>query len=209
MKVMIHAVPKRLWYVENYLIPSIDGDVSVWVDDKGLGNLQSCMAAFASCKGGETWHLQDDVLLCRDFEERTEGLEGVVFGFCCEQFEDDPALVGRVYMPDAWHSFQCVKIPDEYAQDCARWFYSGEWDSAELYALKKANVGDDSFFREYLLSKHGRETAYNISLVEHVDRIIGGSVANEWRGWWARSSLWDDEALVEDLIERLRKDGYK
>ena len=97
MKVMIHAVPKRLWYVENYLIPSIDGDVSVWVDDKGLGNLQSCMAAFASCKGGETWHLQDDVLLCRDFKERTEGLEGVVFGFCCEQFEDDPALIGRVY----------------------------------------------------------------------------------------------------------------
>lgn len=78
MKYMIHACPKRMWYVSDYLIPSMlaqgidKGNIIVWNDIDGVGNLASCLASFASCQEeGETWHLQDDVVICHDFAERT------------------------------------------------------------------------------------------------------------------------------------------
>lgn len=61
----------------DYLLPSFRRqdiqDVSVRCDTKRVGNLKSCMEIFASMpEEGGTWHLQDDVLLCRNFKERTE-----------------------------------------------------------------------------------------------------------------------------------------
>jgi len=206
-----------MWYVEEFLLPSLEEqgaeNVSVWLDDRGMGCLSSCMEAFASCSGdGGTWHLQDDVLLCRDFAERCRDLDarGVVYGFCCRQFGDNPKIRGEVYMPDTWHSFQCVRIPDAWARGCADWYFSGAWHespSDELELLEAKNSGDDTFFREFLLCRHGRGTAYNAapSLVEHVDLLLGGSVVNVWRGFWARSDLWEDEELVAELRRAIKR----
>lgn len=212
MKVLIHACPKRMWYVEGFLVPELrrqgaDG-IEVWNDTEGVGNLAACMASFAARSGdGGTWHIQDDVLLCRDFVERCRKHdEGVVYGFCCEAFTDDPLQTGRVSAEDAWHSFQCVRIPDAYARDCADWLH-GAGKNHVCYPLwVSSGKMDDSAFRAWLIERHGRETVENIKpcLVEHVDWIVGGSVLHPWRGFLARAAFWEDEDLVRELKDAVR-----
>jgi hypothetical protein len=217
MQVMIHAVPERMWYVRDFLLPALTGQgipedhVRVWLDDEGKGNLIACMESFAALEGvpGGTWHLQDDVLVSSDFAARArENDEGVVYGFCCRYFRDDPALAGTVYPPDAWHSFQCVRVPNDWAAACARWFFTDRWlEAAELLPLARAGKGDDSFFHTWLELYHGREPAVNLApnLAEHVDWLIGGSVLHAWRDYFARSDAWAEPEAVEALREALKK----
>ena len=217
MRVLIHACPQRMWYVEEFMVPALLGqgldpeDLEIWNDSMGYGCLRSCMVAFASRYGnGGTWHLQDDVLIASDFVRRCrEHDQGVVYGFCCEYFTDDPGQTGHVYPPDAWHSFQCVRIPDEYARACAEWYLSGAWrmlGDAQLEALAEDNRGDDTFFREWMQELHPAETVENLrpNLVEHVDRWIGGSVLHQWRDYPATAYYWQEPELTEQLRARLR-----
>ena len=212
MKVLIHACPKRMWYVEGWLVPELRrqgaDSVEIWNDTDGSGNLAACMASFKARRGdGGTWHIQDDVILCRDFVQRCrEHDEGVVYGFCCEAFTDDPRQAGVVSVEDAWHSFQCVRIPDAYARECEAWLH-GEGMNNENYPLWiRSGKMDDSVFRTFLVEKHGRETVENLKpcLVDHVDFILGGSVLHPWRGHLARATFWDDEDLVRELKESVR-----
>lgn len=212
MKVLIHACPKRMWYVEGFLLPELErqgaDEVEVWNDVERKGNLKSCMASFASRTGdGGTWHIQDDVLLCRDFVERCrQNDEGVVYGFCNVEFTDDPLQTGRVSVVDAWHSFQCLRIPDAYARECAAWL-DGPGRTSGLYSIWiKSGKMDDDVFRTFLVDQHGRETVVNLkpNLVDHVDWIIGGSILSPWRGHIARAYWWDDEDLVEELQEAVK-----
>lgn len=215
MKIMIHAYPKRMWYVTDFLVPMLKEqgaeDISVWNDTEKWGCLESCMKSFASMEGdGGTWHIQDDVLPCRDFVKRCRELDdGVVYGFCNEDFTDDPTQTGIVYAPDVWHSFQCVRIPDQYARECADWFYSYGWRNSpmpELQILVGRKSGDDTFFREFLQMCHGTERFRNVkpNLVEHVDWIIGGSILSPYREFSARAYYWDDEELVEELKKAVK-----
>ena len=216
MKILIHAVPQRMWYVNDFLIPALRAQgaeqIEVWNDVQRTGNLAACMASFAAREGnGGTWHLQDDVLPCRDFVARCRELdEGVVYGFCCRNFDDRLDAFGTVYTPDAWHSFQCIRIPDAYARDCAAWVDSLAWrtesPSAELPIRHKRGTGDDTFFHEYMNTKHPYEIVENVrpNLVEHVDWLLGGSTVQDWRDYLARAEFWDDEALVDALRARIR-----
>ena len=216
VKILIHASPRRLWYVEDFLMPELRRQgaesIDVFVDRVKLGNLDACMQSFRHCEGyGGTWHIQDDVLPCRDFVKRCREYEsdGVVYGFCNEQFLDDPEMTGRVRVSDVWHSFQCVRIPDAYARECAEWFYSNGWHKStlpELVILRGQHRGDDTFFREFLKLCHGDESFTNAApnLVEHVDWIIGGSIISPWRGYLARAYYWEDEELVKELKEAVR-----
>ena len=217
MKVLIHACPQRMWYVEEFLVPSLREqgaeNIEIWNDTEGRGNLQSCMESFAARPEGDgaTWHIQDDVLLCRDFVQRCRALDeaGVVYGFCNEQFQDDPRQRGLVYLPDAWHSFQCVRIPDRYARECAEWFFTDAQHRFIFHEWVKTGKMDDSFFRAYLEDRHPYEMIHNAApnLVEHVDRLIGGSILSEWRSFWARAHFWEDADLVEDLKTRIKARG--
>ena len=212
MKVLIHACPKRMWYVEGWLVPELQrqgaDSVEIWNDTDGAGNLAACMASFAARTGdGGTWHIQDDVILARDFVERCrEHDEGVVYGFCCEAFTDDPRQTGRVSVADAWHSFQCVRIPDAYARECAAWLETDGTAQTDYPLWIRSGKMDDSVFRTFLLEKHGRETVENLKpcLVDHVDFILGGSVLHPWRGYIARATFWDDEDMVRELKESVR-----
>lgn len=215
MKILIHACPKRMWYVEGFLVPMLREQgaeiVEVWNDTEALGNLEACMQSFRERKShGGTWHIQDDVLPCRDFVRRCRELDqGVVYGFCNEQFTDDPTHTGLVYAPDVWHSFQCVRIPDAYARECAEWFYSFEWRKSpmpELQIMVGMKKGDDTFFREFLQMCHGTERFYNVkpNLVEHVDWIIGGSILAPYREFFARAYYWEDEDLVSELKKAVK-----
>lgn len=212
MEVLIHACPRRMWYVEEFLIPALEDQgadhIEVWNDTEGKGNLRACMESFAARSGeGGTWHIQDDVLIRRDFVELCRKYDdGVVYGFCNEQFQDDPGQTGRVSVEDAWHSFQCVRIPDAYARECAAWLHTGGRNN-ENYSLWVASAKmDDSVFRAFLISEHGREMVTNLrpNLVEHVDWIVGGSILSPYRGFIARAYYWDDEDLVNELKEAVR-----
>lgn len=218
-KYMIHACQARMWYVEEFLVPSMieqgipEKDITIWNDTERRGNLAACMEAFESCKGkGGTWHLQDDVVICSDFAERTKKYDkGVVYGFCNRWFKDDPALTGTVYAEDMWHSFQCVRIPNEYAREAVEWIRSGAGDLiAETAILIKLNKGDDTCFREYFLQKHGTETVVNLApnLVNHVDYMIGGPVTNQWRGYITGSDIWEDSSILYNLKQKLKERGH-
>lgn len=212
MQVLIHACPKRMWYVEGFLVPELQRQgaekIEIWNDIEGKGNLRACMEAFASRTGEDgTWHIQDDVLLCRDFVERCKQHdEGVVYGFCNEQFTDDPYQTGHVSVEDAWHSFQCVRIPDSYARECAAWLDGPGRTTAHYPIWIKSGKMDDDVFRSFLIDQHRNETVENLKpcLVEHVDWIIGGSILSPWRGFFARACWWDDEELVQELKEAVK-----
>lgn len=216
-KYMMHACPKRMWYVEEFLIPSMTAqgipreDITVWNDTEKLGNLAACMAAFESCTGdGGTWHLQDDVVVSADFAEKTREFDrGVVYGFCSRYFMDDVEIAGEVYAEDAWHSFQCVRIPNEYARGCAAWVKAGGPFSAEGEILIKLNKGDDTLFREYFITHHGTDTAVNLSpnIVNHVDYLVGGPVTNQWRSYIVGSDKWADSSIISKLQTKLKERG--
>ena len=217
MKILIHACLQRMWYVRDFLIPMLQEQgaehIEVWQDIGKKGNLRSCMDSFATRIGdGGTWHIQDDVLPCRDFVKRCkENDEGLVYGFCCRNFNDRLDADGEVYVADAWHSFQCVRIPDAWARDCAEWVFSKAWQAEsylpELQILFGLNQGDDTFYHEYVNCRHGHETALNLkpNLVEHVDWLIGGSSIQKWRDYIARAEFFEDLDLVDELKERIKR----
>ena len=215
MRIMIHAVPRRMRYVTEYLVPALEeqgaGDVRIWLDSAGRGNLRSCVESFASLRqDGGTWHLQDDVLPCRDFVRRArelEVLDGLVYGFCSVHNGDDPGQRGAVYMPDAWHGFPCVRIPNLWAREFAEWIATEAAQRPDLMGYVRMNRCDDYLFTIFCQEKHGTETAVNAwpCLVEHVDWLIGGSILNEWRGFFCRAESFADPDLVEELAEEMKK----
>ena len=157
-----------------------------------------------------TSYIQDDVLVCRDFVKRCEGITSkVAYGFANEKFTDVVSNVGDVHAVDSWHSFQCVKIPDAYAREFAEWITGGAWkevNSHELGILFDGNCGDDTFFHEFMLARHPADIVTNVvpNLVEHVDFLVGGSIINKARCFWPRAHYWDDEELVNELKAKVK-----
>lgn len=217
MQFLIHACPQRMWYVNEFLVPSLKAqgaeEVEIWNDTEKKGNLKACMESFAARIGdGGTWHLQDDVVICKDFMKRCQKHDdGIVFGFCCRNFGDRLDAYGNVYVVDAWNSFQCVRIPDQWARECAEWVLSEAWKeestSAELPILWELGKGDDTFFHEFMMCRHGGETAENLkpNLVDHVDHLIGGSSLQQWRDYLARAEYFDDREVIEELKEAISR----
>ena len=209
---LIHAVPSRMWYVNDYLIPSmleqgiVKENITVFVDDKKMGNLRACMKAFSQVpEDGGTWHLQDDVIISHDFKEKTEQYDdGIVCGFASKY--DNPNVIGQVNVREMWFSFPCIRIPNKIARDCATW--------CELYMLNnpvyseytKNGANDDWIFRRYIWDKHKTERPLNLvpNIVDHIDYLIGGQVREGIkRSEPVRSKHWTDEYLVEQLKEKL------
>lgn len=216
MQIMIHACPDRMWYVNEFLIPELERqgakNIIVWLDAVKAGNLVACMEAFAACEGdGGAWHLQDDVLLCRDFMQRISELrtDKVLCGFVNETGGPNCNLRGEVYAADMWYSFPCTYIPNKLARECAEWYFTDAWKFdalPEAYTLASCGRGDDYFFREFMEIHHGGETVINLTpcLVEHIDWMLGGSLVSPYRGYLTRAVYWDDEDLVRALSARIR-----
>lgn len=211
---MIHACKKREWYVEDFLIPSMveqgiaRENVEVWMDENGDGCLFSCMKAFHECgkRGKGRWHMQDDAVIAHDFAEKTAKYDdGVVCGFCNKKWQSLPIQSGVVRGAYLWNSFICIRIPDEIAGECAEWFFN---DAAyrEVYEpWVRSNKADDSFFFDFFNERYALSMIRNLNpnIVDHIDYLIGGSVINKDREYCARSSLWEDEEAVNNLIDKL------
>lgn len=223
MRIMIHACPKRMWYVEGYLVPKLveqgipKKSIVVWNDETGKGNLISCIEAFKWCgehpvKDG-TWHLQDDVVPAADFAKRAKGhKESVVCGFSSvsaagRRRRGRSAQIGGIVKPDRmWWSFPCIRIEDALASDCAKWVDSEESD--EDYREKKAaGEDDDFFFRIFMLRYHPDMDVMNVSpnLVNHIAEMIGGSVlGHEGR---VVSSCFEDHGEWQEAEDWIRDNG--
>lgn len=209
---MIHAMPRRMWYVEEFLIPSllkqgIDGSsIRVYNDIEGEGNLKSCMKSFAQCEGdGGTWHLQDDVCICKDFKIRTEKYDqGIVCGFSSELY-DGPGKIGEVSLKEMWFSFPCIRIPNEYARNCSEWVNKYLIGNPVYAHLWKDGANDDVMFRMYLKEYHKTDKALNLApnLVDHVDYLLGGGTGKIKRDKSCRAQYWVDPEIVKELEDEI------
>ena len=200
--------------MQEYLIPSMieqgipPDNIEVWMDDKRMGNLISfmkCCEEYGKRDAGR-WHMQDDVVISRDFMQKTEEYdEGIAAGFFREEWQDLYPKSGRVPVAYMWQSFQCIRIPDDILGECAEWFFTDAINREEYREKVEKNKYDDYLFRDFLRERHGSEFVMNInpSIVDHVDFLLGGSVINKWRGHYARGDLWEDNEAFENLKAKL------
>lgn len=214
-KYMIHACPPREWYVYDFLIPSMTAqgipkeNVEVWMDANRDGCLLSCMKCFTECgkrDDGGRWHLQDDVLISRTFKQTTEKYDdGVVCGYVNKNWQQLPVWDGIVPGSYLWNSFPCIRIPDKIAGECAHWFFNDAIYREQFKPHVDTNKCDDTFFFDFFMEDHATDSIRNLNpnIVEHVDYLIGGSVINKDRDGTTRATFWDDEPLVNELIDKL------
>ena len=214
MHIMIHACPAREWYVNEYLVPSIvdqgisRDEITIWMDRDGVGNLAACLESFAQCSkhDGETWHLQDDVIVCRDFADRIRAApDGLALGFCVDKYERGHIVEGPTMAHYMWQSsFPCLKIPNILAGEFVNWLVSAQ-NRPEINKLVQTGKKDDTLFWIFMQENHKDMRVTNISphLVDHVDWLIGGSTINQWREDIVRSCRWNDENLITELSDKL------
>lgn len=217
MRYMIHASPPRMWYVTEYLVPSMveqgipPDDIEIWNDTNGIGNLKSCLESFRACgkRSGGTWHLQDDVIICRDFAERTRQYEGeeIVCGYACKNFEclTQKGRVPGIFM---WYSFPCTFIPNWIAGDFVRWYHCYGKTMPQRQQLRLQGKGDDAFFKDYIRLEREYDWVINLypPLVDHIDYLIGGTLVNHLRVYKVnRAAGFKDTDLVDRLAEQLKK----
>ena len=209
---VIHACPERMWYVEDYLLPSLHNqgikNATVYCDLLHLGNLEGCMKVFGTMKDDDdgVWHLQDDVIICRDFKKLTEKYDsGIVCGFVTPR----SANIGYVKPEKMWYSFPCIRIPNQIAREFYHWYYSFAKGYAKYYEWVHMNKCDDNFFYEFMKKNHPDMDVLNLTpnLVDHVDFLIGGSLINKYRnGAQIRAAYFEDLDLVESLAGKLKKE---
>lgn len=206
---MIHACPKRIWYVKDYLIPSLlkqgveKSHILVYNDSERDGNLRACMKAFASVPDNDdgTWHIQDDVCVCKNFKVLTEAVDfGLVCGFSSELY-DGPGKIGIVPLKNMWFSFPCIRIPNRYARDCSEWVTKYIIGNPVYKRYWEKGVNDDWSFRAYLKEKHKEDYAINLApnLVDHVDYLLGGGTGKSEREKPVRSQYWVDKDVIREL----------
>ena len=215
MRYMIHACPQRMWYVNDYLIPSMkaqgiaDNQIIVWNDTEGKGNLFSCLASFKECgtHHGSTWHIQDDVIISRNFAEQTQAnTEGIVCGFACKNFGPSMQQKGRVPISFMWYSFQCQLIPNEIAGEFVEWFNTVKREYKYQGRIVDGRH-DDWFFREFMAARHPDAWVVNLApnIVDHIDYLIGGTIINHARNIKVnRAEYFPDTDLVDELAEKMK-----
>jgi hypothetical protein len=210
MKYVIHTCPDRLWYVEDFLVPSMKKqginakDIIVDNDAERMGTLKFYLKSFSQIPKDTygTWHLQDDVVLSKHFAERTKQYDdGLVNGFCsnyCKQ------KVPGVVKPDKmWYSFPCMRIPNILIHDFLHWFYNYAIKQQKWQHMVEANKFIDAFFMYFIKEQYPNLRMRNVSpnLVDHVDYLLGGSTINavKFQTLDRRASFWNEPDVIRNL----------
>lgn len=220
MKYMIHSCNKRLWYVKKYLIPSMikqgikEENIILWNDSESWGNLSSWLKSCEYIRDNEDitsgiWHLQDDVLLCHDFKNITEEFyninsEIVHCGFVAETWgHKGQKYVGIQPTEHMWLSFQCIYIPNLYIVEFLSWFKYKTAVLKELQDRVATGKQDDFIFYRFMRFEHQSDVVINVkpNLIEHIDYLIGGSVASEERDRKINKSAYFKEQILVDNLE--------
>lgn len=213
-KYLIHACPQRIWYVDEFLIPSmlaqgIDrNNITVYNDIKKEGNLRACMSAFLAVDDNNlgTWHLQDDIIICKNFKQLTELYDdGFVAGFSSAMY-DGPGRVGPVHIQDMWFSFPCIRIPNKAARGCSEWVTKYIIGNPAYKQYWENGVNDDWAFRSYVKDYYKDSLAFNMApnLVNHIDYLIGGGTGKGKRERPVTAQYWWDDDLVHQLEARIK-----
>ena len=211
---LIHACLDRYWYVNDFLSPSMirqgikEENIDVYLDKKREGNLMSCMKAFGSVPDDEDgiWHLQDDILLARSFKKVTEELDsGIVCGHFYERHNYMKEYVGEVPVTQMWFSFPCIRIPNQIARGCAKYYWNDILPNRAYDPWIKAKKYDDTIFNLYMVEHHSDMRVINLvpNLVAHIDYLIGGTQAGQARGELEPMGTYFEEP---ELIDILRKE---
>lgn len=211
---LIHTLPSREWYVRDYLIPSMlkqgieESQITVYSDVKKEGNLKAWIEASKLLDESRegTWHLQDDILLSKDFKEITEKYDkGIVCAFK-SKYDGQSAPSGVVPIKQMWWSFPCIRIPNKMYIESAQYTERYMIGNPVYRDWWKDGKSDDKFFRMYVFDHYKNEKALNLNpnIVEHIDFLINGSTHSS-RDHVVRSLLWDDEKAVKELDETLQK----
>ena len=217
MKILVHTVPERMWYVSGYLVPQLleqgadPGCIRITRDDARLGNLEATMRSFEKLAGvdGGTWHLQDDILLASNFVETAESFEGcdeIICGFAVDDFDAALYKTGHVPQCFLWLSFPCIYIPNRIAAGCAAYYRGSQGKSPDYQRLAALRKGDDSAFWAYVHNEHKHEWGWNLdpNLCEHVDHLLGGSLVNPTReAGKAHAKYFPEPEAVERLADRI------
>lgn len=214
-KYLIHTCNQRLWYVEEYLIPSMieqgisENDITMYLDKNADGCLKSFVeSAKRLPEDGGTWHLQDDVIICKDFKKRTEELDdGIICGFTCN-YDKVPKPGWNIVKENMWWSFPCIRIPNDIIHKFHEWVDLWVWRDPQYGRYVRAKKYDDLIFKIFMESYYPNEKILNLApnLVDHIDYLLGGSVINRQRAMRdVRSLFWEDEDLVEELTKRIKE----
>ena len=215
IRYMIHACPKRMWYVYDFLLPSMyeqgikESDVYVWNDTERIGNLKSFIASMKYIRDNLPsneciWHLQDDVVISADFKKTADRINQMAYGFSSERFDKKNWKNTGLQLPkDAWESFQCVCIPNSYAAEYLHWFvHPPTGNSFYLMPWTKDGKCDDTIWKIFLRDCHPNDKVINVvpNMVDHIDYLLGGSLINtEWRRFPAVSSYWKERGRIRYL----------
>lgn len=225
MKYMIHVHKKRLNYVENYLYPSLlkqgikDDDIYFVVDYDSVGNLKSFLYSLRQIirnndlyKEKGIWHLQDDVIISKDFKEKTEkyGKKGVIInGFVSSNYNKlKLKKCGKQPIKESWLSMPCMFIPNRLINDFLYWLDSVKDEERLDYKKRyKSNRHDDFFLYMFMQEMKADEYCYNLkpNLVDHIDFLVGASI-NKPRKKQVRGYYFEDLDLVEELEKELKND---
>ena len=214
---LIHTCPQRLWYVNDYLIPSMQEQgiekekIVVYYDKDCDGHLKSFINSIDYLPDDKgTWHLQDDVVISSRFKELTEEYdEGIVCGFC-NQYSDSRDCTGRVNVNKMWYSMPCIRITNRVLKEFKKWFEVAEVQQ-EYKPYISGNKHSDVLFWGFLKERYRNYTVMNLSpnIVNHIDHLIGGSVLNKNRAQgieYIMSMYWEEPQLIEELAERLKNE---
>ena len=213
---------KRIWYVQSYLVPSMieqgipKDHIRVYLDKNRIGNLRafidSCNRLNYWCDTYDingVWHLQDDVIICKNFAEKTELLDdaGLVCGFTCDYEEKPQPGTFLLSEEKMWFSFPCIRIPTSILKEFTNWANLNLWQSNYFRESVRRNNADDLVFREWLYDNYGNTTHLNVApnLVNHIDDLLDGSVVSPHRTANTRSLFWEDDDLVGHLKCELDK----
>lgn len=183
--IMIHACEKREKYVRECLIPELitqgfkESGILVHVD-QGKGNLAAYLESYRELPpAGDVWHLEDDVWPDPRFYQWSFGLSffprTIIAGFGAGQNYGLRDFGYCVDPDDLFLSFPCIRIPCETIKDFLRWYDTKRMSKSNL---ARSGKEIDGFFKLYLRDKGILGYNFKPCMVEHIDDLIGGSVAN-------------------------------
>lgn len=221
---MIHTYPSRFWYVRDFLLPSMvkqgiqKDHILVYNDKNCIGNLRawvdSCNRLAVMSKNARiknVWHLQDDVVISKDFKKITEQYENydIACGFTCGYDNKPEAGIFRLAEHKMWYSFPCINISTYLTTEFAKWANSNLWQSRHFREAVKRNNCDDLIFREWLYDNYGATEEINLdpNIVNHIDKWIGGSACNKQRDpdKDTMSIFWQDKGELVTIQKELEK----
>ncbi len=209
---LIHTIPRRQWYVDNFLIPSMleQGisrySIDTYCDKSHEGNLRAFISSTHNLSDEwGTWHLQDDIIISPDFREKTEQYnEGIVSGFCSTLYDTEEP--GEVPAGKLWKGFQCIRIPNYLIKECITWYYQDLMGNPAYDDYWSTGNNDDWIFRQYIKISKVDEPIINLApnIVNHIDYLIGGSEICQ-REQRLISKYWEHDYLIDELKEKLDK----